>query len=117
MQLLKRNAFFISALARAERLDIGIDTPKGGPCASGVVRGAEVRVLLEGLIDPEKERARLTKEITRLTTQQTAVERKLADEKFASNAPESVVERERAKLESFSLAIRKLTESLSAVGG
>lgn len=83
--------------------------------ASSVVRESEVFVSLEGLIDLDGERDRLKKEITRLQGQRVATENKLANPNFAGRAPADVVEKERAKLASFSDAIAKLEESLKAL--
>ncbi|HET7153635.1 MAG TPA: valine--tRNA ligase [Candidatus Kapabacteria bacterium] len=83
--------------------------------SSSVVHETEIFLSLEGLIDVEKERDRLTKEIARLTGQTEATKKKLENPSFADRAPKDVVEKERAKLASFADAIKKLEESLAAL--
>ncbi|PTM12513.1 MAG: hypothetical protein DA443_06325, partial [Bacteroidetes bacterium] len=63
-----------------------------------LIDGIEVFVPLEGLIDFDKERARLQKEIDRLQGFMSGIEKKLSNEKFVANAPAEVVEKERKKL-------------------
>ena len=60
--------------------------------------GAEVYVNLEGFIDIEKEKARLTKEADKLEKILAGKEKKLSNEKFVANAPADVVEKERASV-------------------
>lgn len=83
---------------------------------SEVVLSNEVFVHLEGLIDTEKEREKITKEIVRLELQIKGVEAKLVNEKFMSGAPESVVQNEKNKLTNFSDTVEKLKESLLSLG-
>ena len=69
--------------------------------ASAVVSQAEVLVPLEGLVDFGAEIRRLDKELDKLSKELEIVRKKLANEKFLANAPQDVVEKERAKLEQF----------------
>ncbi|KXK56834.1 MAG: valine--tRNA ligase [Chlorobi bacterium] len=115
----KASAFFAEAagliqrLARIENLTIGLDTEKPKLSATEVVRGTELHVHLEGLIDVEKERQKTEKEIARLEGQIKGTEAKLSNEKFVANAPEEVVAKEREKLEGYRQAVSKLKESLA----
>ncbi|MBU0951281.1 MAG: valine--tRNA ligase [Elusimicrobia bacterium] len=53
----------------------------------------EVFVLLEGIIDFEKEKARLDKNMQKIVNDIANLNRKLADEKFLQHAPEKEIER------------------------
>src|SRR5699024_6485221 len=64
---------------------------------SAVVTGAEVYLPLEGLIDFEKEVARLEKELKKWNSEVALVQRKLSNQGFVDKAPEKVVEAERQK--------------------
>jgi valyl-tRNA synthetase len=116
------SAFFAAAagliqrLARIETLSIGLDAEKPKLSATEVVRGNELHVHLEGLIDVEKERQKTEKEIARLEGQIKGTEAKLANEKFVANAPEEVVAKEREKLEDYRQTVVKLRESLGLFG-
>jgi len=61
--------------------------------------GAEVFVPLEGLIDVERERERLGKQMRELEGLVERAERRLASQDFVRKAPEHVVERARRKLQ------------------
>ena len=109
--VLERTADLMSRLARIE-LAIGADVAKPGLSATEVVRGNEVHVHLEGLVDVDKERQKTEKEIARLEGQIKATEAKLSNEKFVANAPGDVVEKEREKLATFRDAVDKLRDTL-----
>ena len=79
--------------------DFTVDTAAERPSASAsdVVDGHELYVPLTGIIDFEKEKERIRKEIGRLESFSGAVEKKLSNIKFVENAPEEVVQNERNK--------------------
>ncbi|MCC7437719.1 MAG: valine--tRNA ligase [Armatimonadetes bacterium] len=106
-------AGLLQRLARIETLEIGLDSEKPKLSATEVVRGTELHVHLEGLIDVEKERQKTEKEIARLEGQIKGTEAKLSNEKFVANAPEDVVAKEREKLEGYRQTVVKLRESLA----
>ncbi|MDD5712061.1 MAG: class I tRNA ligase family protein, partial [Smithellaceae bacterium] len=85
---------YIVSLANLERMTIRgeMEEPKGA--ATAVVGDIRVFVHLEGMIDVEGERARLTKELTKLEKEMAGVERKLANPEFLSKAAEAVVKKE-----------------------
>jgi valyl-tRNA synthetase len=58
-----------------------------------IIEGVEIYVLLEGLIDFEKEKLRLQKEIEKINEGIKHLEEKLNDSKFLKFAPEKEVER------------------------
>ena len=106
------------AVERLARVD---DIQAGGVEISGVgahavlKNGAEVFVPLEGVIDIARERERLQTEIERLAEQFEAARRKLENENFVSRAPDEVVERERAKADSFEEQMEKLKTKLQGL--
>ena len=65
---------------------------------SGVIEGVEIYLPLEGLIDAEKEIARLTKELEKVRKGAASTAGKLNNERFLSKAPAEVVQAERDKL-------------------
>ena len=105
------------ALTRLARLEsVTLDGRPGGVGAHAVLRnGTEVFIPLEGVIDLERERARLRKEVARLGGQMSGARRKLANRNFVERAPEPVVAREREKLASFREQHDKLQEKLAAL--
>ena len=65
---------------------------------AGVVSGVEIYLPLKGLIDVEKETARLTKEREKLQKEIKRLTGKLSNEGFLKKAPAAVVAGEREKL-------------------
>jgi len=115
-EYLKALMNYMDRLARAkvrplwQRDGEAVKQPKH--CASAVVSGQQIYVPLEGLIDIAAERARLRKEIDRVSKLLEGTKRKLENESFLSKAPKEVVENERAKLAGFGDTIGKLEGSL-----
>ncbi|HEX5870879.1 MAG TPA: class I tRNA ligase family protein, partial [Longimicrobium sp.] len=103
-------------MARVEELTFGSGNGEVG--ASAVLRsGTELFVPLAGVIDLDRERARLREELGRLDGQIGGTEKKLANESFVARAPENVVAYERDKLASFREQRGKLAEKLASLEG
>ena len=66
---------------------------------AAVVSGIEVYLPLAGLIDVEKETARLNKELAAIDKELSRVEGKLGNAGFLAKAPEAVIVKEKAKAE------------------
>lgn len=106
---------YIKKLAKAEHITVDSNITKPKASASAVLKDAEIFIPLEGLIDLDVERQRLQKEIQRLENSVISVEKKLSNEKFVSNAPAEVVEKERAKLKDWQENLTKLREILDSL--
>ncbi len=113
---LEKNASSAKTLARLASLHIGIDEKKPKAAATAVIRGAEVYVPLEGIIDLTQERDRLMKEIAKLSKDIDVFAKKLSNKNFVDKAPKEVVERDTAKLEDFRAKRDKLEQSLKMLG-
>ena len=74
---------------------------------------ADIAIPLKSLIDVEKEKARLLKEITSLEADVERLAARLADEKFINRAPTAVVEKEKVNLETRSDKLDKLKAELA----
>ena len=72
----------------------------------------EILVPLEGLIDVDAEQSRLMKEINKLLSGLKAVETKLNNKKFVSNAPSSIVTKEREKKDQISATLKSFETQL-----
>jgi valyl-tRNA synthetase len=117
VQHLETYAENVQILARLEKLEVGADVAKPSPAASVVIKDAEIFIPLEGVIDVNAERERLEKELTRLTTQQEKITRKLNNQDFLSRAPEEVVSKEKAKRQDFERMITQINEHLEKLVG
>ncbi len=71
---------------------------------------------LQGILDPEKEKARLTQELSKAEGFAATQEKKLQNESFVKGAPAEVVEGERAKLQTQRDRIGKLKTALADLG-
>ncbi len=68
------------------------------------------------MIDLDKERTRLQTEAAQLHTQLTALEGRLANEKFTAKAPPQVVAAERAKADEWRARHAQLLERIGSLG-
>ena len=62
--------------------------------------GYKIIIPLEGLIDPEQELSRLTKELSKVENDIKIINSKLSNEQFVAKAPEAVIIKEKEKLAS-----------------
>ena len=96
--MVKDNEGYLQALASAETVNVWTDdSNKPENAMAAVVKGIEIYLPLAGLIDVEKETARLTKELTKLEKEIDRLVKKLSNEGFLAKAPADVVEKEKEK--------------------
>lgn len=122
----ERGGSAITRLARVGRMDVRTESSaadaagadaNGRAGAHAVLRsGADLFMPLEGIIDLERERERLSEEMERIAGQIRATEKKLANRQFVEKAPADVVQRERDKAASFEDQRERLASKLSALG-
>ena len=114
VEILERNRMYIDRFCNPEMLTIGKDISTPGKSMSAVVTGAELFLPLEGLLNIDEELARLTKELAKWNSEVKRVQGKLSNERFVANAPEAVVEEERAKekdyLEKYATVEKRMAE-------
>ena len=84
-------------------------------CASAQAGGMQMFIPLAGLIDVEAELARLDKQLQKTAREQQALQAKLSNDKFVSNAPAAVVAKERDKLAEKTAALEQLREQRQAI--
>ncbi len=77
-----------------------------------VVRGSIVAVSLAGIIDVTAERARLSKEQTKLTAEADKIETELANENFLRRARKEAVEQKRQRLADARLRLQTVARAL-----
>ncbi len=71
---------------------------------------AEIYIPLASLVDIDKERARVEKELERIRGEIVRANGKLSNERFVSKAPAAVVEEERKKLAVAEEMLQKLEQ-------
>jgi valyl-tRNA synthetase len=109
---ISKNEWIFHKLQAIANFEVDADLKKPETSASAVIEGTELFVPLKGLIDLDKERERIQKEIDRLEGFLKSVEGKLNNDGFVNNAPEDVVQRERDKKEDTETNLEKLREIL-----
>ena len=112
---LTANSTFLKSLAKLESIEMLAADAQAPLATTQLVGAMEVLVPIAGLIDKDKEIARLNKEIARLDKEVAHFEGKLSNETFISKAPAELVEKERVKLAEAQTAQAKLNEQLAAI--
>jgi len=100
----------VSKVTTAKKLD-----KKPEQSASAILAGMEIYVPLAGLIDFEKEKARVMKEKEKITQELQKIQARLADQKFLEKAKPESVEGEKAREKEFLEKIKIIAERLSAL--
>ena len=117
-QVLDAETSTISALARLSHLSLGeTDGTGSDDRVSVVLPVGTVTVPLGGLVDVDRERARLRDELGELEGRLAKQSARLANDAFVSKAPEDVVERERERLTRTEERRERVLEILSRLGG
>jgi valyl-tRNA synthetase len=112
--LIMDNADLVKHMARVADLKVG-GHAKPKNAAVSVIGSMEVYVPLEGLIDFEKEKARLKKDEIRLAAELHALLGRLKDKEFLSKAPEEVVEKQKARKLEIEAQMKRLRENLKEI--
>ena len=118
----KQDAFrsgemYISKLAYAESVTIGSTVPENADkMVSVVTEEAKLYMPMAELVDLDKERARIEKELEKAKKEYEGQMRKLSNEAFVAKAPEKVVNAERERAAKAKALIENLEESLKNLG-
>ena len=106
---------FFARLASASGIEVAESFPadrvSADTCVQVVTPAATAYLPLSDLVDYEKERARLTAEIAKVSAEVERLDKKLSNQGFVAKAPAAVVDAERAKL---AAAREKLTATEAA---
>jgi valyl-tRNA synthetase len=115
--LIQHQLDVIATLARLDPTQLS-NQPAVTPPAQAValvIGGVTCYLPLAGLVDLEKERQRLSKELASVVESIARSEKLLADEKFTGRAPAAVVQKERDKLAELEARRSKLEGQLKAL--
>ena len=115
---IEQGSLYIKALCGADKLTVlPADAPAPEHAAAAHVRGADIYLPLKGLIDLDKETARLEKEIANMDKEIKRLDGKLGNPGFIAKAPAAVVEGERVKLADYNEKRTSLLERLEELRG
>ena len=114
-QLFKSQVELISTLANAKISSVSVEMARPEESSVCLANGVEVYVALSGLVDFDKERARLEKEIGKLEKDFTKFDKKLSNPGFLSKAAPEVIEKDRAKLADITDRLTRLRAELAEI--
>lgn len=114
---LEREQSAVAALCNATvRIDVtsvpGSD-PSPDSSAVAVAEGVTLIVPLAGLVDPDKERERIERELRKIDKDLATTQRKLENHEFLARAPAALVEQERARKQELTEARSGLEAALA----
>lgn len=112
LEFMQSQSNLIATMTKASEISLGIKMEKPENSSAAVFKDLELYIILEGLIDKEKESERLNKEIERLENLIAGINQKLSNEAFVAKAPAKVIDMERKKLDDMSNSISLLKENL-----
>lgn len=107
-KLINKYFDYFNSLAKVESANIYDEKIKNLATATAVVKSIEIFIPLADLIDINKEKARLEKEINRLESMIKNIKAKLGNENFLKKAPEHIVQVEKNKLSTNEQDLQKL---------
>lgn len=113
MNILKRNLDIIYSLAKVSEMEV-MDETLAIPqkAISCVIKGAEIFIPMEGLVDLDTEIVRLKKEKNNLEKEIDRVNKKLGNQGFLQKAPKEVVEKEQQKQKDYIEMLKKVEQRL-----
>lgn len=114
-EVLESESDHIQRMTKLESLTIETEKKQYENAASAHLDGVDVFLPLEGLIDIEAEKKKLTAEKEKLAGFIAGIEKKLSKAQFTDNAPENVIAMEREKLESNQQKLATIEERLASL--
>ena len=100
----------ISGIARLDGIEFGNEAPTES--IEKTLDGYKIIIPLEGLINPEEERTRLQKELTKLEEEIKIISSKLDNKQFIAKAPAEVIHKEKKKIEDVENKKKMLEKSI-----
>lgn len=112
-EVLQANKSFIERFCNPEELTIDTTVTVPDEVMSAVIKGAEIYLPLQGLVNVGEEIARLEKELDKWQSEIKRAKGKLSNEKFVSNAPDAIVQAERDKLSEYENRYQAVEEQIA----
>lgn len=115
-QFIRQQESNLKILAKLEAVDYNTAYTAQKTDASAVLPECEIYVPLKDLIDIEKEKVRLDKEIARIQGELDKVLKKLNDSTFMAKAPQNIIDKEQNKKAELEEVCAKLAASREKLG-
>jgi len=116
LKILKDNSSYIVDLVNPESLVIASNLEKPRICASGIVKDIDIFIPLEKLVNIDKEKERLHKNLKEIEEELKRTKRKLSSIGFRQKAPPEVVQKEERKKTELTTKRDKLRKRLKDLG-
>ena len=111
-QVLNKNAQYVRSLAKAEEIIIGTNVRKPEGSATAVKSSMEIFVPLKGVLNIASEIDRLNKDIAKIETSITSLNKKLFNDDFLRKAPKEIVDKEKSKYDELVTMKERILESI-----
>jgi len=108
---LQRYDEVIRRMARLEAIELVSTAPRGA--IQTVLDEATLIMPIADIIDLDQERARLKREIEKLSNYIKSIDQKLSNEQFVTNAPPEIIEDQRTKRSESEAALKKFSAALT----
>ncbi|MAF56620.1 valine--tRNA ligase [Ponticaulis sp.] len=112
VQRTRSYAPLIERLARLENIAFAAEVPDGA--VQFVHSGTRAALVVSDALDIEAEKARLTKELSKIDGEITKIEKKLGNENFISKAPVEVIDEQKSRLAEYVEKKDKLSGALKS---
>ncbi|AWX15141.1 valine--tRNA ligase [Mergibacter septicus] len=112
---LEQNRTLIQAMAKLERITLLTNDEEAPLAVTKLLDNAELLIPMAGLIDKQAELARLQKESEKLIAEIKRIENKLSNENFVAKAPETVIAKEREKMQDYQAGLDKLRNQYARI--
>jgi valyl-tRNA synthetase len=113
--LIERHRSSIVSLANISEMTIDQEMVRPHLSATAILDDMEIYVPLEGLIDVDVERTRLTRELKKIQEDVERLEAKLTQRDFLEKAPEEIIDKEQAKHHGLRERAVKLAQALESI--
>ena len=111
-EILKEEGSTIMNLTRTETLNVISEGERPKGAAASIFEEIEIFVPMKGLVDVEKETARLDRDKAKVMKGLKQSQGKLNNQKFLANAPEEVIAKEKGKQQSLEVTLKKIEDSM-----
>lgn len=112
VSLIEASIAYVKGLAGIGELEVGRGLPVPRPAAVAVVKGVDIYVPLQGIIDTNKEKERLEKRIEKAKGELSKLESRLSSDAFIKKAPKDIVAKEQGRKAEIQASLEKLTANL-----
>jgi valyl-tRNA synthetase len=109
---IKPHEELIKHQANLSKIELGVKLAKPKHSATEIVNALQLFIPLEGIIDPEAEKKRLTDRLAKVQEHLALITNKLSDENFKARAPQAILQKELLRQEELAKQETNLKESL-----